>query len=861
MRAGFALFRRVNLRYFTERRLRTALTVAGVAAGVGLVFSISVINATLVSSVRSSIEMLAGDADIEVAASDPTGLSQSTVDEIEELDGVDKAVPALRSVTRVTHGSSDTQALFLGATLDFASLFPRNLGEISDIEVSGGLGVATGGVILSEDLADSLNAGTGDVIQVETPTGHSSLRVAGFLSGGGLEAVNGGAFGIMSLPAAQEVFQREGRVDSIYVVGDDDTPTSSIESEIENTLDHAAVVGPPGERGEVFERTFSTLHMLTTMAGVVALFVALFVVYNTMSMSVTERRREISLALSLGVRKRQVFGAFLAEAAVLGVVSAVVGIAGGFALASVLVESAIDGYRFVLPETTSGIVTVDPGSVLLAGTGGLAVSLLGAFIPVRRVLTVAPIEFLKPQAPYEWQEGAHGPAAILKILFLITSAITLMGLAFYSEIREPVLAGALLVTSLAGVTLLLPWAVPFGLKVLRPFLQKGFGAIGRLAVDALEKNWRRTTMTVAALLLTLGMVIGVGSAIESLNEQITRRASGWFGAPLYVNANSYNAFGSDQPLPADLESRIERVEGVEHAYPGRYGFVNVGGEQAVIYAIAVVEAAREAGVDNLSSPGGIDRDEFIEDLASGGVVVSRYTARRLGLDVGDEMSLPTPAGRRDFTVRHLMDDLVPFDSMYMEYETYRRFWGDEKADRFAVLPAEGASTESVRARLQESFDDQKIPAEVLSRTEVIGDVREISEGLISIARGIQLAALIVAALTIANTMFIAVLERRWEFGLQRAMGMGRRELGLSVLLESGSIGIIGAVGGLIMGTAFGFLMLVMMEEQFYWRIPFEPQWALMALGAAGGVAIAAAAGVYPRRIATRVPIVECLRYE
>jgi putative ABC transport system permease protein len=197
----------------------------------------------------------------------------------------------------------------------------------------------------------------------------------------------------------------------------------------------------------------------------------------------------------------------------------------------------------------------------------------------------------------------------------------------------------------------------------------------------------------------------------------------------------------------------------------------------------------------------------------------------------------------------------------MEYSTYRRFWGDEKADRFAVIPQQGASIGSVRENLQSDFDARGIPAEVLTRDEVIGDVREISEGLISIARGIQLAALIVAALTIANTMFIAVLERRWEFGLQRAMGMSRRDLGLSVLVESGSIGVIGAVGGLIMGTAFGLLMLLMMEEQFFWRVPFEPQWALMALGVSGGVAIAAGAGIYPRRIATSVPIVECLRYE
>ena len=859
MNETLSFFRRVNLRHLVERRLRSLLTVAGVAAGVALIFSITVINGALVSAVRSSMRVVAGAAEIEVAATDLTGLPQDAVDRIASVDGVERAVPVTRVVSQTVGEAGRTEGLWLGVTLDFASLFPPDSGAATGVTNADAASWIAGEAILAEGFAERVGARAGEEVRVETPEGPRRVTVARVISGSVLQTVNDGNFALLALPAAQDLFGKPGRVDSVYVVTEPDVSLGSVTEALEEEMDGAATIGPPGERAAVFERSFGTLQLLTSMAGVVALFVALFVVFNTMSMSVSERRREISLALSLGMRRKRIFASFLIEAAAMGLVASTAGVVAGFALARALVRDAVEGYRFMLPETTSAPVDVEAVTVLLTLATGVAVSVLGAWVPVRRVLSVAPIEFLKPRAPFDL-EASRGPSRAARIALAICIVLTLAGMAAYWVTAASWLAGATLVALMGAVTLTLIWVVPLALRALRIFLRFAFGPVGRLSGEALHRSPGRTTATAAALLLSLAMVVGVGSAVESYDAQIARSAEGWFGAPLYVRTTSFFGFGSDQPLDRDLAAQLERVQGVAHAYPARYGFVNLRGDQAIIYAIPVAEAAEDDASDSLSSAG-MDQEEFIDILGAGRVLLSRYTGDALGVEQGERISIPTPSGDRSFVVGGFFDDLVPFYSAYMEHGTYADLWKDDKADAFALLPEPGASLDSVERNVTAVLEQRGLPAEVKTRDEVIGGIGEITEGLVSIARGIQLAALVVAALTIANTMFIAVLERRWEFALSQAVGMTRSQLGKSVFLEAGGIGLIGSGGGVIFGTLFGVVMLMMMEQQFAWRVPFEPQWLLAGGAVAGGILLAAASAIYPRRLAVRRPIVESLRYE
>ena len=857
MSGWLVLVRRINLRHTIRHRLRTVLTIAGVASGVALIFSINVINATLVSSFRSSVRELAGDAELEVSAADVGGLPDLVVGRVEQTEGVERAVPVLRTTTKISGFEGSSRVLVIGATPEFATLVPRGLGPLGEPRVE--LGGDANGLLLGAGLARSLGVTTGDRLAVETPRGSAPVPVAGTIGGTLVDALNGGDVAVMLLPAAQELFEKEGRVDSVYVVVDPGSEIEDVERRLEDGLGGAAVVGPPGERGAGFERVFDSLGTLLSMGGTVALFVALFVVYNTMSMSLAERRREISMVLAFGAPPRAVFGAFLAEALVLGTIASLLGVAGGLALAQLLIQRAIEALSF-LPLVGAGALEVSPVAIAIGVGGGIGVSLVGAYVPARRVLRVSPIESLRPEASYEWRSAGPGRTRTFVAGIGLIGLALLCFVAFLLAGQERWLVSAGLVCGLGGVTLLLPTIVPLGLRLLRPIARRAFGTIGRLSVDALEKNPGRSTFTVAALVLTLGLVVAVASALGSYRAQVDRLITALIGAPLYVTASSYTGVTSDQPLSAHIKPQIERVDGVRYVYPLRFTFIELGQRQALLYAVPVGPAVEEGASTELTAI--TDTPEaFTEGLERGEIVISTLAAEVRGLGAGDSLALPTPEGRRTFRIAGTYEDLTSFDSLYIGYTTYTKYWNDHSADEFGVLVDEGAEIADVKRDLEQVVTDSGVSARVYTKEELGGRIVRTVEGTFSLANGIQLAALIVAIITIANTMFTAILERRWEMGLQRAVGMSGKQLGGTVLIEAGAIGAIGGVGGAILGTGSGFIMTKAMEAQFAWRVPFETPWALIVMSVGLGVLVAAAAGVIPSRMAVRTRIIESLRYE
>ncbi len=861
MRALRPLLRRINLRHLSTKKLRTSLTIAGIAAGVALMFSISVINATLLSSFRSSIRDLAGAAELEVAATDTSGLPAAAVKRVAAVSGVDAAVPVVRTTTEISGATGSERALVLGITPQFTTLFPQDLGPLGKVKLSGGFGAEGGGLLAGRALAAKIGVRPGERTSVETPSGTSTLEVSGEIAGGALALLNGGDVGLMLLPAAQETFEKEGRVDSIYVVVSPAADLAAVDRAIEDELAGAGLVGPPGERGQGLERVFSSLATLLSMGGTVALFVALFVVYNTMSMSLAERRREISMVIALGAQRRHVFAAFLAEAAVLGAAASALGLLAGWWLAGVLVERAADDFR-ILSLTAAGPVVVERSALALASIGGVVVSLAGAYVPARRVLSVAPMESLRPVAAYEWDPRSKrfGSRGMLLAGGAAITASVLTLFAFLANPEQKWIVSVGLLFGLTGVTFVLPHIVPFAVALLRPLLVRAFGTIGRLSSDALAKNPGRSTFTVAALVLTLGLVVGVAGALGSYERQIENTATALIGAPIYVTSKSFTGLTSDQPLRAELQDDLAATEGVQYVYPIRFGLLDLGAEQGLVYALPVERALREGATTELQS---ITQDPtaFLTTLERGGITVSRLAAERLGVGVGDRLALPTPSGQRSFEVGAVFDDLLSFNSFYLNLETYQRLWKDDKADEFGVILRDDASVTRVKRNLQAVVADVGAPALVYEKHELVGRILEVVGGTFELAKGVQLAALVVAALTIANTMFTAVLERRWEMGLERAIGMGSSQLGRTVLLEAGSIGVIGGIGGVLLGTITAFFMTQAMEAEFSWVIAFQVPTVLIALALVGSVVLAAGAGLLPSRMAVRTPIIESLRYE
>ncbi|MDQ4023883.1 MAG: ABC transporter permease, partial [Actinomycetota bacterium] len=630
-------------------------------------------------------------------------------------------------------------------------------------------------------------------------------------------------------------------------------------------LGDGAIVGPPGERGRGIQQTIDSLATLTSLAGIVALFVAAFVVYNTMSMAVAERRREISMALALGAMRRQVFVSLIGEAAAVGMAASLAGVLGGWALAKLLIGQTVEQYGAVGVQAGTTLA-VNQAHLLAGFVGGIVVAVAGSTLPARSVRSVAPIEFLRPQAPYEPAQPRGAHSARVPASLAVCAGVAGLGVLVAGAVTSNRLATSIgLLVGLGGVTSLLPRVIPTGMRLLRAPLRRLAGLLGRIAADSLGNNPGRTSLTVGALALTLAMVIGVGSAIGSYQKRFNEGASRWFRASLYVMPESYNVFGADQPFPLRLRDAIEDVPAVAAAYPESYTALDLEGEQLILYRASIVESFRD-GRRDLWTPALTDQgvtaiEEKVRRLAGGGVLLSSLAARERDLGTGDSFALPTPDGTRDLPVAGIFDDMNSLQSVYIDYYEYGEIWDDWTVDRFSVLLAPGEDRDDAAAAISSALGDRGLDARVATPEELIGFLADATDDVFAVARLVQVAALIIAGFAIANTMFISVYQRRWELGLQRVLGMSTRQTTLSIVLESGAIGVLGSGTAVALGTGLGALMLKVMTLQYEWQVPFRPDVVLPLSAVLVGVGIASVAGLYPARLATRPAPIDVLRFE
>jgi len=849
--ACWTIFRLVNLRELTGRRRRAALTAIGIAAGVSLAVAITLVNATVRGTVDQTALGLAGEARFEVRPLGPRSLSDRVVRTAQRVPGVDAVVPTTQQVTRMEHRGSVTRVLVVGVPPTVAALFPAGFGGATRAVTR----PTSGAIVLSPGLAEALDARAGSRVTVSTPRGPAELRVAAVLPSGPLSSVNGGELALAGLADSQRIFDRRGGLDMLYLTG------GGSPRRLQRALGRGVLVGDPGASAQPYKHTFDGIAATTQQIRTVALLVAVFLVLNTMAMSLAERRRDLALIATSGAQRAQIAVAFVAEAALLGLAGGAIGVGLGYLLAHGLIQQAEEVYQSVLPITASGSLRLTVAQALLGIGSGAAVAMAGAAIAARRVLRLTPIDALGQTPPYEL--GRRRAAAGSRRLALsgaatLACAGLLVGLAPVGS--QPAVLGLVLALTLAGTLQLLPFLVATLVVASRRVWPRMLGLRGRLAADGLARVPGRTTIAAGALALTTGLVVATATGLGSFEREVNRAASTWYASPLYVRANGEGLLASDQPLPVALRERLVEIEGVRAAYPMRVLLLERDGQQLGILAWPIAEAAR-AG-DEITGDVPIGDARLVAAVRRGEVVASRLTARRRDLEPGDRVSLPTSArGTRPFRVAGTFNDLASSNAFYVEHAVYRRLTRDPRADRFALVLDRGADRAAVAARVQRYLDDRGLPGTVVTSAEMEELVLDVLRGVFSLASGAQLAVLLIAAMVMLNTMLTVTFERRREQGVQRMLGMTGRQLSGAVVLEAVVMAAIGAAIAVLLGLVLGFVMTTAIETQLAWQVGFHPALGATLAAAALAVAVGAAAACYPSWLATRPPLIELLRSE
>ncbi len=837
MRAANALARRTLL----ARPLRTALTVLGIALGTGVLVAGLVLNAALDAAVARGATDLMGRADLRVAAFEEQGLAPGTVAAIAATPGVATAAPTLE---RRTYPLGGAGAAGLPAPVTVVGVDPALDPALHERPLAAGAPLVPGddrGVLVSAALAreDGLAVGSPITLLGVAAAAPAELVVVGVLAATPGDSDPAGRSVIVPLAAARALFatDRTTAVDVRLAAGAD---TGAVSTALDARLrSEPYTLSTPADVAAALEAATSEVRVAIALVAAVALFGGAFLIFNTLSMTVAERARDVGLLRAAGMTRRQVTLMVFVSAVHLGIAGVALGLLAGIglALAAVALVSGRGG-------TVLGEVPVTPAALALGTVLGFAVTAAAAIEPALRAGGISPVAALRLRL----DQGAVLRAR-LRWLLLVFAVVGLVGLLLWPGAaagRAGLLRPLAVFGLLLGVALVAPFvAGPLG-RVAGLAAAPALPAEERLTRGSLGRDRSRTTLTVGALAVALAVLVALAGVAGSTR----RAATAWLAevVPGNLLLTSIRPVAADEPPAAEIA-----------ALPGVTGVSPIGRFAAALDG-SRVDAAAVVGADlladgRLSLVAG-DRAAALGALDAGGAaIVPRSLAESRGLGVGSRLDLLAAGGVVELAVAGVAERTIPGpvgEAILVGWPDATGRLGVLGADAFAVRFAPGAEAAALPAVEEAARSYALQPATLDEAAGAIGASIDRRATLFAALAGV---ALVVAALGIVNTLAMNVLERVRELALLRATGLTRRQAWRLVVLEAAILGLVGAVLGAATGLAAGAALVLLAGGA---GIPFEPPWAAAAAALGGGVVLAVLAALYPARLAARVEIVGAL---
>ncbi len=849
------LLRLISWQYARKHRLRSVLTIVGIVLGVAIFVGMHAAGASVLSALNTTIDRIAGKTQLQVTGGE-AGFPEGVLDRVQSVPEVAAAAPVIEAVVQ-SGIEQEGNLLILGVDMTGdRSLREYDLeaGEQEIIDDPLVFLAQPDSLIVTRDFAQRNRLDTGSKLMMQTMEGERKFTIRGIMRPGGLSAAFGGNLAVMDIYAAQKVFGRGRRFDHIDVRLKDDCSLEKGQATLRQALGPGFEVDVPAARSHQFDSLLHVYSFMVNLTSLFALLIGLFIIHNAFSIAVTERRAEIGILRALGASRRQVFKLFLMEGAIVGLAGSVVGIAFGS-----LIASAIARYIGEVMLAHYGIaegahsLSLNLRLIISAIIMGTATSTVAAVLPARSAARVDPIRALQRgryQTLSQGESRARRRGAVLfAVLTLACMALGRSRGVFYVGYASFVL----------GAVLLTPTLCLWLSRLLRPVLTILRPVEGSLAADSLMYAPRRTSATIAALMLSTGLIVSLGGLSRGTYESVVEWVESFLNSDLLVLA-SENGTNRSFHFPDTMTSALASLDGVADIQRMRSNKVSVKGASVLLVAIDMDRAvSRTSGRVVAGNLGQMYR----QAAAGKGVIISENCGLLQNIGMGDTVEIPSPSGLLQFPVAGIVTDyLNQSGTVFVDYSAvYLPNWKDPTVDMYKVYVKRGASADDLKQRIQARFSKEHRLFVMLNRevkTRVMNNTKQwLSLSYIQIA-----VAIVVAVLGIANTLLVSVTDRRREFATLRAVGARRSTVRLSVWFEAASIAAI----GVILGVAFGAVDLAYELEvvrRDYAGLTLDYAFPVRLVLVLGATMICAAlvSALAASETAVRNSLVEALAYE
>ncbi|WP_314038798.1 FtsX-like permease family protein [Dietzia sp. CH92] len=836
---------RVSLRNIAAHKLRLLLSVLAVVLGTAFVTGSLVFTSTLKSTFDGLLDQGTQDLSAMIEPSDPrgAGVPFEVAEQVLDLPGVEAATPGV-SGTVVLFNADGTPYQSGGAPSEgLAWVEPdQSVGDSSWI-VDGRAPAGDDEVVLPTTVLESAGLSLGDTAQVYTTSqGTLDVTIVGSYAN---ETDIGGYVGVgFSSDRARALFTDGENASQISVRAEPGVSQEQVRDTIAAEFPDYTVSTGDEIRERLSEQLSTILDFVNyffVAFGLIALLVGTFIIYNTFSMLVAQRLRELALLRAIGASRGQLTRSVMAEAAVTGLVGSAIGVVAGFGLAQ-LIFTVLEALDLGIP---SGALALTPMSVLTPLVLGFVVTVFSAWAPARRAGRVAPVQGMRVGSASTEAGGVW--RTYIGVLAVISGlALALIG-TWNDSTRDGAItvgvgAAALIIGSfLVMPTLAKPIAGGIGRVIGAPF-----GAVGKLAATNAGRNTRRTAATAFALTLGLTLVAAFGTLGATTKESVSGVIDQDINAELVIQGVASQ--GPPTPLPGGVQDRVAAVDEVGEVAWLAFSFAQLAGEpQALAAAGGPLEEMIDATmVDGSLTPG------------TDSLVVSRTVARDRGWTVGARVPLVGPDGAEStLRVTGVYEDSQILGPFYTGMDVYERLVPENLRTTFIMLAsaAEGVSTDEVLAAVTDELTDIPI-AMVQSKQQYIDVQTGGIDQLLSIIYALLGLALVIAVLGIVNTLALSVIERRTEIGMLRAVGMQRSQIRRTINLESTQIAVFGALVGAAVGVYLGWAFVTVLADSGLTETTIP--WGSIVVVLASSAVVGVLASLWPAHRAAKTGPLEAI---
>jgi putative ABC transport system permease protein len=846
---------KATLKGLLAHKLRLAATALAIVLGVSFVAGTYVLTDTITASFDSLFKQVTQGIDVAVRSQETFGgiegevrdpMPASLLERVRAVDGVRVAEGNVTGYAQLV--GKDGKAVTTGGAPSLGVSFNQDTQFNAGSTVrSGRLPSGPTEAAIDAKTAEDTGYKVGDRVKVLFQGPAREFTISGIIGFGEADNLGGARLVGFDLATAQEVMNRQGQFDEIDAAAEPGVTPEQLRDRVR------AAIGDPkyevltgeelaADQAAAINDTIGRFLGTALLAfAFVALLVGGFLIFNTFTIIVAQRTRELALLRCLGASRRQVMTSVLVESVIVAAVASLVGLGLGVLIASGL-KALLSGFLGADIPTTG--IQFQPRTVIVSLLVGLVVTTLAALMPARKATRVPPVAALQP-------ETAFAPTGFRKRRIVLGALVTAVGVAlllaglFRSEGNRLVNIASGAVVVFFGVAILSPLiARPLARVIGWPFA-KVFRLPGTLARENAMRNPRRTASTAAALMIGLALVSFVSIFAASIKASTTEILEESVSADYILMNDNFQPFSPEAAERLAEQPELAAVAGIRFA-PWKLNGANKT-LQGIDPATFQQVVRTEVTAGNLS------------DLSSGGLAVRDEVAEENGWTVGDRVPMEFPRnGVQQIPVKAIYKDNSLNGDYLLSLRDYERGYADQADSQILVKAAPGVAPAASRAaidRVMAGFPNVTVRDQAQFRDE---QARQIDQ-IINLFYSLLGLAILIALFGIVNTLGLSIFERIRELGLLRAIGATRAQLRSMIRWEAVIIAVLGAVLGLAIGVFFGWTIVRALSSEGIseFTLPVGQLLAFVLAAAVAGIL----AAVLPGRRAAKIDVLRAITTE